>query len=66
MAMDNSVQIEYYPSHTTTILQPLNLVTLTKFKTAWRQSLRKHYLRTNSTPIDKVKFTLMIRAINYF
>ena len=66
MAMDNGVQIECLPPHTTTILQPLDLVTLTKVKTAWHQSLRKHYLRTNSVPIGKVKFALLVRAVNYF
>ena len=66
MAMDNGVQIECLPPHTTTILQPLDLVTLTKVKTAWRQLLRKHYLRTNSAPVDKVKFALLVRAIDYF
>ena len=66
MAMDNGVQIECLPPHTTTILQPLDLVTLTKVKTAWRQLLRQHYLRTNSAPVDKVKFALLVRAIDYF
>ncbi|CAF4643097.1 unnamed protein product [Rotaria sp. Silwood2] len=53
-----------YPiPHTTTILQPLDLVTLTKVKTAWRQLLRKHNLQTNSAPIDKVKFALLIKEL---
>ncbi|CAF3053425.1 unnamed protein product [Rotaria sp. Silwood2] len=63
MAMNNDVIIECLPPHTTTILQPLDLVTLTKVKTAWRQLLRKHNLQTNSAPIDKVKFALLIKEL---
>ena len=66
MAMDSGVKVEYLPLHTTTILQSLDLVALTKVKTAWRQLLQKHYLRTNSAPVDKVKFALLVRDINYF
>ena len=38
-AVDNAQQIEYLPPHITTILQPFDLVTLTKVKTSCRQLL---------------------------
>ena len=64
--MDNGLQIEFLTPHTTTILQPPNLITHTKVKTAWHQLLRKHYLRTNSTPIDKVKFCIIGKSCKLF
>ena len=65
-AMDNSVQSKCLPPHAATILQPFDVVTLTKVKIAWRQLLRIHHLKTNSAPIDKVIFALLVRTINYF
>ncbi|CAM2730587.1 unnamed protein product, partial [Rotaria socialis] len=53
--MTNGVQLECLPTHSTTILQPLDAVTLTKLKTAWRKLLHQHNFKTNSAPIDKVK-----------
>lgn len=60
-AMDNQIELKCLPPHTTTILQPVDVATLTKVKTAWCDLLNKHNLKTNSAPIDKTKFALMAR-----
>jgi DDE superfamily endonuclease len=59
-ALDNQIELECLPPHTTTILQPLDVATLTKVKTAWRQLLNDHNLKTNSAPIDKSRFALLV------
>lgn len=59
-AMENQIELECLPPHTTTILQPLDVVTLTKVKTAWRLLLNQHNLKSNSAPIDKTKFALLV------
>lgn len=59
-AMDNGIELECLPPHTTTLLQPLDVVTLHKVKTAWRTLLTEHNTKTNSAPIGKAKFSLMI------
>lgn len=60
MAMDNDIHLECLPPHSTTILQPLDVVTLTKVKTAWRLLLNNHNRTTNSQPIDKNRFALLV------
>jgi hypothetical protein len=62
VAMNNDIHLECLPPHTTTILQPLDVVTLTKVKTAWRQLLTTHNRETNSQPIDKRRFALLVRS----
>lgn len=59
-ALDNQIELECLPPHTTTILQPLDVATLTKVKTAWRQLLNDHNLKTNAAPIDKSRFALLV------
>ncbi|CAF3021515.1 unnamed protein product [Rotaria socialis] len=59
-AMDNGIELECLPPHTTTLLQPLDVVTLSKVKTAWRSILVEHNTKTNSAPIQKPKFSLLI------
>ncbi|CAF3385883.1 unnamed protein product [Rotaria socialis] len=63
LAMTNGVQLECLPTHSTTILQPLDAVTLTKLKTAWRKLLHQHNFKTNSAPIDKVKGQVAIKDL---
>jgi hypothetical protein len=63
MALDHAVHIECLPPHSTTVLQPLDVVTLSKVKLAWRQLLRKHNQVTNSKPIDKPQFALLVRFV---
>jgi hypothetical protein len=58
--MDNGIKLECLPPHTTTILQPLDVVMLNKVKTAWRTVLVEHNIKTNSAPIGKQKFSLMV------
>ncbi|CAF2918027.1 unnamed protein product [Rotaria sp. Silwood2] len=59
-AMVNKIELECLPPHTTTLLQPLDVVTLNKVKTAWRNILVDHNMKTNSAPIGKQEFSLMI------
>lgn len=59
-AMDNEIHIECLPPHTTTILQPLDVVTLAKLKSSWRKILSKHYRETNAEVISKTKFALLV------
>ena len=66
LAMTNQIQLECLPPHSTTILQPLDLVTLTKVKTAWRKLLQQHNFKTNGAPIDKVKFAYLVSVISMF
>ncbi|CAF4787899.1 unnamed protein product, partial [Rotaria magnacalcarata] len=63
LAMTNGVQLECLPPHSTTILQPLDVVTRTKVKTAWQKLLHQHKFKTNSAPIDKVKFAYLIKDL---
>jgi hypothetical protein len=60
-AMDNDIELECLPPHTTTLLQPLDVVTLNKVKTAWRVILVEHNTKTNSAPIGKHKFSVVTR-----
>jgi hypothetical protein len=59
-AMKHQIELECLPPHTTTILQPLDVVTLTKVKTAWRKLLNEHNMKTNSAAIDRPKFALLV------
>lgn len=59
-AMDHQIELECLPPHTTTILQPLDVVPLHKVKTAWRSLLIEHNVKTNSGPISKQKFSLLV------
>ncbi|CAF4926218.1 unnamed protein product, partial [Rotaria socialis] len=58
--MDNGIHLECLPPHTTTILQPLDVLTLSKVKTNWRKLLQNHYKETNAEPVSKQKFSLLI------
>ena len=60
MAMQNGIELECLPPHTTTILQPLDVVTLNKVKSVWRSLLVDHNTKTNSAPINKKKFALLV------
>ncbi|CAF4151860.1 unnamed protein product, partial [Rotaria sordida] len=62
-AMENQIELECFPPHTTIILQPLDVVTLHKIKTAWRSLLVEHNIKTNSSSIDKQRFTLLISEL---
>lgn len=59
-AMENGIELECLPPHTTTLLQPLDVVTLSRVKTAWRALLVEHNTKNNSAPIGKHKFSLMV------
>lgn len=61
LAMKHGIHLECLPPHSTTVLQPLDLVTLTKVKTAWRKILRTHNRETNSSSIDRGRFALLVR-----
>ncbi|CAF4338994.1 unnamed protein product [Rotaria magnacalcarata] len=63
MAMQNGIELECLQAHTTTILQPLDVVTLKKVKTAWHSPLVEHSTKTNSAPISKQKFALLISEL---
>ena len=58
--MENGIELKSLPPHTTTILQPLDVVTLNKVKIAWRSLLAHHNTKTNSAPIHKKKFALLV------
>ncbi|CAF3747959.1 unnamed protein product, partial [Rotaria sordida] len=60
ISMDHQVELLCLPPHSTTVLQPLDVVTLTKIKTAWRKLLVTHNTQTNSEKIDKKRFSYMI------
>jgi hypothetical protein len=59
--MDNEIDLECLPLRTTTLLQPLDAVTLNKVKTVWRVILVEHNTKTNSAPIEKHKFSVITR-----
>jgi hypothetical protein len=59
-AMENEIELECLPPHTTTILQPLDVATLSKVKTAWRNIISLHNEKTNGAPIRKPEFSLMV------
>ncbi|CAF4384607.1 unnamed protein product, partial [Rotaria magnacalcarata] len=63
MAMQNGIELECLQAHTTTILQPLDVVTLKKVKTAWHSPLVEHNTKTNSAPIPKQKLALLISEL---
>ena len=50
--MDHGMELLRLPPHSTTILQPLDVVTLKKVKTVWRLILKQRNTKTNSKPID--------------
>ena len=58
--LDHNIHIKCLPPHSTTLLQPLDIVTLWKLKTAWRQLLKTYNQKTNSNPIDKPRFALLV------
>lgn len=60
LAMDHQVELLCLPPHSTTVLQPLDVVTLTKVKTAWRKLLVTHNTQTNSQKIDKRRFSYLV------
>ena len=62
-AMDNDIHLEYLLPHTTTILQPLDVVTLSKIKTSWRNLLSEHFKQNNSVPLTKGRFALLVSSI---
>jgi hypothetical protein len=62
-AMDNGIHIECLPPHSTTILQPLDVVTLSKLKLSWRKLLRDHFKETKSEAVTKQKFALLVSFI---
>ena len=59
-ALDHNIHIECSPPHSTTLLQSLDVVTLSKLKTAWRQLLKTYHQKTNPNPIDKARFVLLV------
>jgi transposase len=58
--MDHGIHLECLPPHTTTILQPLDVLTFSKLKNSWRKLLSKHFQQTNSQAITKQKFALLV------
>lgn len=60
LAMDHRIELLCLPPHSTTILQPLDVVTLTKVKTSWRKLLQLHNTQTNSQKIDKKRFSYLV------
>ena len=65
-AMDNGIHIECLPPHSTTILQPLDVLTLSKLKRSWKKLLSDHYRKTNSESLTKQTFTLLVSYILLF
>ena len=60
IALDHNIHIECLSPRSTTLLQPLDVVTLSKLKTAWRQLLKTYNQKTNLKPIDKPRFALLV------
>lgn len=60
LALEHGIELLCLPPHSTTILQPLDVVTLTKVKTAWRKILQMHNTQTNSQNIDKKRFSYLV------
>ena len=58
--MENGIELECLPPHTTTILQPLDVVTLNQVKSDRRSLLADHNTKRNSAPIHKKKFALLV------
>jgi len=63
-ALDAKIELECLPPHSTTALQPLDVVTLGKVKTMWKGLLREHNASSNLAPIDKAKFSLLV-SLNF-
>ncbi|CAF1063108.1 unnamed protein product [Rotaria magnacalcarata] len=59
--MNNGIHLECLPPHTTTILQPLDVLTLSKVKTSWRKLLQNHYKETNAEPVSKQKISNLFK-----
>ncbi len=62
-AMDHGIHLECLPPHTTTILQPLDVVTLSKLKQSWKKLLSNYFKETNSQALSKQKFALLVGPI---
>ncbi|CAF4577015.1 unnamed protein product, partial [Rotaria sp. Silwood2] len=58
-SMDHGIHLECLPPHTTNILQPLDVLTLSKIKRSWRELLSNHYNQTNAASLTKQKFALL-------
>ena len=48
LAMDHRVKLLYLPPHSATVLQTLEIIALTRIKTAWRKILIIHNTQANS------------------
>lgn len=60
LSIENDIHIECLPPHTTHILQPLDVLTLSKIKLSWKKILAKHYHETNAQAVSKSKFVLLV------
>lgn len=60
LAIKHGIHLECLPTHSTTVLQPLDLAISTRVKTAWRIILRTHNRKTNFTSIDHGRFALLV------
>ena len=58
--MDHEIHLECLPPYSITILQPLDVLTLSKVKTSCRR-LQNHYKETNNQPITKQKFVFLVK-----
>ena len=61
LATENRVELVCLPPHSTAVLQPLDVVGLTKVKTAWRQLFVTLNTRTNSRKIEKRRFSYSLK-----
>ncbi|CAF0780267.1 unnamed protein product [Adineta steineri] len=58
--MDHHVELICFPPNNTTVFQPLDVVTLTKIKTAWRKLPMIHNSQTSSQVTDKKHLSYLI------
>lgn len=54
MAIANNVELFCLPSHTSHVLQPLDVRVFKSAKTAWRSMLKRFYQNTGFKNVDKV------------